>query len=245
MACDDTDTIYLIDGDIDGSDSVLSKLVCRDSSAFGRASMVARLIDKVPADHVVNVVISTRGGALVAVEKILKKLKARPAGYRVYVRGECYSAGALLALGASEIVMAADSYIGKIDPQSGGQIIIYTQIDDTKLDPRDRYNVGLAQNIMNYTCQILEFAVPDDDCRQKVGQSLLYSRLPHEALFGSELCREMGLPVRPPADHELRYFDPDVSVVDFKATGSGHCFWPTVALAAALGTAWWAWAKRH
>src|SRR3972149_7425629 len=92
-------TIYLVDADIDGNESIFKKIITSSKDAFSRPSIVCKLIDSVPDNEEINIVINTRGGALVNCEKILKKLLHHTAGYKVYIRNECYSAGAIIALG--------------------------------------------------------------------------------------------------------------------------------------------------
>lgn len=219
-----TQIIYLVDADIDGNESVFKKLVTSSKDAFSRPSIVCKLIDRVPDDEEINVVINTRGGALVNCEKILKKLLQHKGGYKVFIRNECYSAGAIIALGAKEIVMATDSYIGKIDPQNGAattpQYIIYASIDEKYIGPENIYKVQEAKYVLNYMDKILDLIFEQDSkIKQNVMDHLVYSELPHEALFDFDDCKDLiGLNVRRPDNDEKHYFANDVTIVDYQRT---------------------------
>src|SRR6056297_3123804 len=112
----DPDNIFLVDRDVDGSESILSYLIKAKNDAFSRPSIIRKYLDKIDKNKVITLVINTNGGSLSNLEKILKLLLKHPAGYRVFVKDECYSAGAFVVLGAKEIIMNKNSYIGKIDP---------------------------------------------------------------------------------------------------------------------------------
>ena len=82
----------------------MGKVVFSKDGAFDKPFPVVNLLDQIPLDKIVNIVLTTRGGAATSCEKILKNLKKRPLGYNAYIRQECYSAGAIIALGAREIL---------------------------------------------------------------------------------------------------------------------------------------------
>lgn len=216
-----SNTIYLVDSDIDGSESVFKQLVTSRKDAFSRPSIVCKLIESVPKDEEINIVINTKGGALVNCEKILKKLLKHNGGYKVYIRNECYSAGAIIALGAKEIIMNDDSYIGKIDPQNGGeqgQLIIHATLDDKYIGPENAYKVKEARYVLTYMDNIISL-IYNDDCnvKKQVMKHMVYSELPHEALFDYDFCKDtIGLSTRKPVDNENCYFSNNVKIVDYK-----------------------------
>src|SRR3972149_11630974 len=147
----DKDTIFLVDNDVDHSQSLFKQLVTSSKDAFSRPSLICKYINDIPDDKIIKIVINTRGGELVNCEKILKKLLKHKAGYKAYVRNECYSAGAIIALGANEIVMNNDSYIGKIDPQQDSeQLIIWSTLEEKYIDSKNIYNVKNSRFTMNY-----------------------------------------------------------------------------------------------
>ncbi len=67
-----------------------------------------------PEEKVIKLIISTHGGSLSNCEKMLNQLLKHKAGYVAYIKNECYSAGALLALGAKELVMDENSYLERL-----------------------------------------------------------------------------------------------------------------------------------
>ncbi len=215
-------TIYLVDSDIDGSESVFKQLVTSRKDAFSRPSIICKLIESVPEDEEINIVINTKGGALVNCEKILKKLLKHKGGYKVYIRNECYSAGAIIALGAKEIIMNNDSYIGKIDPQNGGskeaQLIIHATLEDKYIGPENIYKVKESKYVLTYMDNILNLIYDSDpNIKKQVMKHMVYSELPHEALFDYDSCKDIiGLSTRRPSDDENDYFSNDVKIVDYK-----------------------------
>jgi len=213
--------IFMIDSDIDHSKSVIAELFSSKTDAFSRPSIICNYIDSIPEDETIKIVINTSGGALCHLEKILKKLLKHKAGYIVYIKNECYSAGAMLALGAKEIVMNNDSYLGKIDPQKGSllgsaQSIIYTTLEEEYIDSKNIYEVQSARYVLNYTHRLLDMIPFAADSKQLVLKNLLDSELPHEALFSASECKEMNLPIREPKLEEQCYFS-DLQVTNYKA----------------------------
>src|SRR5579883_2026604 len=85
--------------------------------AFDTPFLMCKKIKEMSPDKPIKLVLCTNGGNVVHCEKMLKQLRKHPRGYVAYIKNECFSAGTILALGANEIVMKDDSYLGKIDPQ--------------------------------------------------------------------------------------------------------------------------------
>jgi hypothetical protein len=207
--------IYLVDDDPDHSQSVFKQIVTSKKDAFSRPTLVCNLIDDIPEDKTIKIVINTCGGQLHHCEKILKKLLKRKNGYVVYIRGECYSAGAIIALG---------------DPQNGAgskpQLTILANLDKEYIDSRSIYDVTSARYVMNYTLHLLNLIYNGDSdgdsnvIPQSVRDNLLYSKLPHCALFDYEACQSMGLQVRRPRDDEVDFFDTKVTVSDYQQQSS-------------------------
>ena len=217
----DQNTIFIVDNDIDHSQYVLTQLITSHKDAFDKPSVICKYIDDIPNDQQIKLVINTHGGSLANCEKILKKLLNHPAGYVAYIRGECYSAGAIIALGANEIIMNNDSYLGKVDPQSGAQCTIYQKIEEKHIDSHNIYNIISSQYVINYTIKLLNRILDKDkvlnnDNYTDVMSELLYSELPHCALYDSEDCGKMGLSVRVPEDNEKCYFDNSVKISNYK-----------------------------
>lgn len=224
------DAIYMIDEDIDDNSSIFMKIVTSNKGAFTRPTKICELIGQFPDDKVIKVVLTTKGGALVNCEKILKKLLKHKAGYNVYVRNECYSAGAIIALGANKIIMNDESYIGKIDPQdpAGKMIIIYATMEDKYVDSKNVYNVIEARYYLKYLTEILRliYKKQENDFDTKSSNSveletvlkhMVYSKLPHCKLFDfTECVKTLKLNVRKPNNNEKQYFDQNIVVKQFR-----------------------------
>lgn len=219
--------LYLIDYDIDNTSSVFSKLTTSNRKAFSQPSLICHYIDNAPKDKPIHVILTTHGGSLTSCEKILKKLLKHPAGYIAYIRQECYSAGAIIALGAKEIVMCNDSYMGKIDPQYGGgmeatkEMVIYATLEDKYITEKNIYDVIMAKRIMNLTNNLIDLIFDsenEDDIfnRKSVEEHLIYSNLPHCKSFSFEECQSMFVnKIRKQKPFEDKYFDTKMIIKDY------------------------------
>lgn len=208
----DEGLIYMIDKDVDTKFS-LGELVAPTYNAFDKPTEVCQFINKVDDGTPIKLVLSTKGGSLVACEKIMKRLKKHPAGYTAYIADECYSAGTILALGAKEIIMGEFSYIGKIDPQHGNMLnsssmINFVGLDKEHIGPINIEKVREARNILNYMDEILEYMLHDHekyDLLSVIKKHFIYSELPHCKLFDFNQCSELNLHVRNPREDEEKY----------------------------------------
>ena len=195
--------IYLIDQNSDQLFSLMT-LIAPVPAAFDKPIDLCNRIDKIPADQHIKVVLRTNGGALTSCEKILKKLKSHPGGYTAYIKSECFSAGTIIALGAKEIVMKNDSYLGKIDPQISSTFgsypaIVYHQLPENCITDRTIEKMRVCEQVLNYMEQILSIIFVDDcDVKAKVREHMVYSNLPHNKTFDMEACKSFGLSVREP-----------------------------------------------
>jgi hypothetical protein len=214
-------TFFLVDEDIDRTSSIMTKLVGKSSGAFAKSVLFCSLIDKVPPNEVINIIIHTNGGDAIHCERMLRKLKSHPAGYIAYIKSPCYSAGSIIALGASEIVFDKSSNLGKIDIQTkDGQIMIYLNLDPMYISDRNIHLVEEARYHYNYELEILNLIFPLSDqsnIKDKVIQNMLLSLLPHHKTFNLQECIDMGLPVRPLKPEEQGFFDFNGTILDYTA----------------------------
>lgn len=212
------DVIYMVDKNLFGSKSMLQKLVEAEHDAFSDTAILHDIIDKHPKDKEIKIVLNTAGGELTACEKIVKKLQKHPAGYIVYIRNECFSAGSLIALGAKEIVMTEDSYLGKIDPQNNGKpVIVYKAIPEKYITGDNIHKILEATYILNYLEKLLTLIIPDSEQRALINKHMVYSELPHATTFDKTECTEvLKLKVREPSDTEKIYFDNKIKVKNYK-----------------------------
>ncbi len=215
-----TYTFFLKDKDIDNVNSVLSQLVSSHDDAFSKPTTFVQLVDAVPYDQVIHLVIHTNGGAAVAAEKMLRKLRAHPAGYIAYIKQSCYSAGTILALGANEIVMTRDSMLGKIDPQIGNkQMSIHAATPKDLISSDNVYDVHEGIYAMNYITELLDIIFGKEKkttLRANIEKDMLHSPLPHYKAFTFEDCLGLGLPVRMANEQDLPLFEYDQQIVNYQ-----------------------------
>lgn len=208
--------IRLADSNIDHLFSLFD-LIKPNPDAFDKPFEVCKLITQVPEDVVIKLIISTKGGAIVNCEKILRQLKKRKSGYIAYIKYECFSAGTIIALGAKEIVMNDDSFLGKIDPQIGAEsAIIYYHLDEKYVTARNIAKVRTCTYLLNHVNDMLNFIFDqqndnggDDDnekLKQTIQKEMIYSELPHFKTFDFGTCKKFGLPVRAPTQEESKFF---------------------------------------
>lgn len=218
VAVKEDDVIYMVDENLFGSTSVLTAIVKTKHDAFSNIATLHEIVDKYPQDKEIKIVLNTAGGELTACEKIMKKLQKHPAGYVVYIRNECFSAGTLIALGAREIIMTDDSYLGKVDPQQGSkQLIIYTTIPEKYISSHNIYDITNAKYVLNYLEKLLKLIIPDDEHRALINKHMVYSELPHETTFDKHDCSDiLKLKVRGPTATEMAYFDSKIKVKNYK-----------------------------
>lgn len=205
--------IYLVDQNIDHLFSIMD-IISPKADAFDTPFQLCRKISQVPADMHIKVIIQTHGGSLTNCEKILKKLLKHPGGYTAYIKNECFSAGTIIALGAKEIIMTDDSYLGKIDPQivknSMGEsypAIVYSSIDEKYITGDNITDYKVSQQVLNYTETLLELIFKDNhNLKNIVRNEMIYSNFPHSKTFDFETCQKMGLNVRNPVLDETTLF---------------------------------------
>lgn len=203
--------IYLIDEDID-TKITIKHLFNPIYSAFEKPFETCANIKNVPSNIHIKLIISTNGGSMSSCEKILKTLKNHKAGYTAYICGECYSAGAIIALGAKEIVMGNLSFIGKMDPQLCDGNTYYSAINFYNLDTKyiSDNNIGYVTesiNTINYLNDILDYIVNNHNNYNlnTIKENFVFSKYPHCKLFDINQCKNMGLNVREPDQSEIEY----------------------------------------
>lgn len=202
--------IYLVDESIDKKVSVMD-IVAPTTDAFDKPQKINNMIKKVDPNTTIKLVINTAGGNLFACHKILDKLTQHPAGYVAYIRNESMSAGTIIALGAKEIVMCDDSYLGKIDPQVSDGKSYYAAINYYDLDTFQEGKCLEASTIgdyrtslyaMNYLKELLDKIISDKTLLDNINREMIYSKLPHLKKFSYQDCLDMGLPIRKPETEE-------------------------------------------
>jgi membrane-bound ClpP family serine protease len=180
---------------------------------FFNASIVMRTIHNAEREKPIRVIISTYGGLLSHCQKILHWLKLHPGGHIAYVN-EAYSAGAMVALSAGEIVMTEHSFMGKIDPQvAGEEPVIYQRLHErsrstnrTTIDKID-YTMLAAVATMNTMEKILNESVANYSLLGPViKEHFIYGETRHYTVFYLAEMKAMGFNVREPTAGEEIYF---------------------------------------
>jgi hypothetical protein len=202
--------IYMIDT-VDHLTSI-KDVFSPTANAFDQPFYVSELIQKVPKNVHIKLVICTRGGDLTNCEKILNQLQKHPAGYTAYIKNECFSAGTILALGAKEIIMTEDSYLGKIDPQisigtSYYSAVIFNALKDEHITDRNIYLVKRSAQAINQIENLLQGLPYSDETRQRIREHMIYSEYPHNKSFSLKECQNIGLNIRQPTNVEKSILD--------------------------------------
>lgn len=124
-----------------------------------------------------DLLINTPGGNVDACEKLISVLKHRTSEYRVVIPSWAKSAGTIISLSASEIVMGVNSELGPIDPQFFGGIPAQFIADDPK---RPYFEQMIAKMAIERT--------------KKLAQQVLEKGMLHEAETDTveELVKKLG-----------------------------------------------------
>lgn len=105
----------------DSSDSRLLSFICGSATSIDRADTVGfcEILHNVQLNENIDLMLHTAGGEIDAAEKLITMLHRRvgTGRLRVIVPDFAKSAGTLIALGASKIIMSDSSELGPIDPQ--------------------------------------------------------------------------------------------------------------------------------
>jgi len=204
--------IYLLDESIDHKFSLVD-LITPKTDAFDKPQKICNMIKHVNKDTEIKLVINTSGGSLFSCHKILDKLLNHTSGYIAYIKNESMSAGTIIALGAKEIVMDDDSYLGKIDPQMSVGTNVFASINYYDLETYKDGKYLTSENIniyrhsvesLNYLeNELLKKLIKDSSLLESIKKYMVYSKLPHSKKFNFDECKNIGLPVRRPNnDHE-------------------------------------------
>jgi hypothetical protein len=129
--------------------------VDRDDVVF-----VVDLLERVPANSDIDLLLHTSGGDMDAAEKMVEiiRKKVGTAGFRVIVPDFAKSSGTLMAIGADKIVMSDTSELGPIDPQlilDDGRGNLISHSVQAFLDAYETHSKALAVNPHDVAAQIM------------------------------------------------------------------------------------------
>jgi len=186
--------------------------VRRHTNPFINVTDVFIAIHEADKERPLKVVVSTFGGNLLGCQKIIRRLRAHPSGYRVYCN-EALSAGAMITIAADEIIMDKYSRVGKIDPVKGKEarlLASFHKPDTASIHPMSDIDLMIKDSvgILNSFEIFLSENVPNYTEKEKViKENLIYSDLHHGTSFGQEDMRKWGFNIREPTKEEsVLYF---------------------------------------
>lgn len=165
---------------------------------------LAEIIQAISGDSV-DLFIQTPGGLVDACEKIISVLRKKFKDYRVIVPSWAKSAGTVIALSSSEIVLGINSELGPIDPHFGiNGLMVPCQIiaQDENLPQHLRIMANLAANRMRQMAfDILQNGMMKgkgsaeiDDVLNKISDTVGY--MSHGAVIDYDEAHRLGLKVR-------------------------------------------------
>ncbi|WP_164928977.1 SDH family Clp fold serine proteinase [Gloeobacter violaceus] len=150
------------------------------------------------ADNV-DLLIHTPGGVVDACEQIISVLKLRlPGGYRVVIPGMAKSAGTVVALSATQIVMGVNSELGPIDPQFGGVPAEFIANDPEAPHQVQQIAQSAILRMRKMAKFVLETGMLHDQTPDKIDEvvvqlSSAQSYLSHGAVINAVEAEELGL----------------------------------------------------
>ncbi len=100
---------------------------------FRDADDISEVLDDCQTTDI-DLLLQTPGGIIDACEKVISVLKLRGGAYRVIIPSWAKSAGTIIALSSSSIVMGVNSELGPIDPQFNG-----IPAEFIRDDPEEKY----------------------------------------------------------------------------------------------------------
>ena len=151
----------------------------------------------VPYDRPVDIIITTHGGSALWCSKICYVLKHRSGQSRVFVKSYAHSAGAVIALTASELYITADTTFSAIDAQAFpfGDLFQTSLQGLSKLiqDPRKAF-VELSNDRAQYFRQnVVKFLNNDLHNKDTIMKEMHDDSPIHEQLFFKEDMKRIGI----------------------------------------------------
>lgn len=186
---------------------------CGHKSFLQDMDKIRAELQRIPDDHTLNVVLYTNGGDIFYTTILLKLLRKRKHGYRVFIRKYAASAGTIIALGAKEIIMrSTDSCLTKIDPAYHNVEMVYAfrardmmKDNNLKLRFEDCVTLSQAEALKAEIEFNLALLGLKPEVLENVRAHFVDSAFPHMHLFDFEFCKGMGLNVRLPTPEEEKY----------------------------------------
>jgi ClpP class serine protease len=172
---------------------------------------VIRAIYMTDSDVPLDLVLHTPGGLVLAAMQIARAINKHKGKVTVFVPHYAMSGGTLIALAATEIVMADYAVLGPVDPQLGeypGASLIkvraekpIAEIEDKTLilaDQADKASRQLRESV----AELLQGKIPDEKVAQ-LAELLSQGTWTHDYPITYEKAKELGLPVTNEMPNEL------------------------------------------
>jgi ClpP class serine protease len=163
------------------------------------------------SDVPLDLVLHTPGGLVLAAMQIARAINKHKGKVTVFVPHYAMSGGTLIALAATEIVMADYAVLGPVDPQLGeypGASLIkvraekpIAEIEDKTLilaDQADKASRQLRESV----AELLQGKIPDEKVAQ-LAELLSQGTWTHDYPITYEKAKELGLPVTNEMPNEL------------------------------------------
>ena len=148
----------------------------------------------------VDLLLQTPGGIIDACEKVISVLKLRGGAYRVIIPSWAKSAGTIIALSSSSIVMGVNSELGPIDPQFNGIPAEFIRDDPAEKYPYKQIAESAISRTQKLASQVLSrgmlHGAEQGHIEDLVGQLSSAQRYSsHGAVINAEEAQNLGLDV--------------------------------------------------
>lgn len=166
-------------------------------------------LSKTSPDKNLLLIIHSPGGELLAGMQIAKTLKEWKGKVTVVIPYYAMSAGTLISLAADEVYAKKTATFGPIDPQipvEGKNIVSSVDVvkecakkDPNRLELKESILCSAGKKVLKQTEEFLRNTILRDkpaEIREKIIQTLLYTKTTHDYPFFMEDMQKIGIPVK-------------------------------------------------
>lgn len=167
---------------------------------FRDADDISEVLDDCNTRNV-DLLLQTPGGIVDACEKVISVLKLRVGTYRVIIPSWAKSAGTIIALASSEIVMGVNSELGPIDPQFNNIPAEFIKDDPDQQYPIRQIAESAIKRTRKLASQVLSKGMLKGHDQTRIDSlvdqlSSAQSYSSHGAVINAEEVKGFGLNVR-------------------------------------------------
>jgi len=166
---------------------------------FRDADDISEVLDDCQTNDI-DLLLQTPGGIIDACEKVISVLKLRGGAYRVIIPSWAKSAGTIIALSSSSIVMGVNSELGPIDPQFNGIPAEFIRDDPNEKYPYKQIAESAISRTQKLASQVLSRGMLHgadqshiEDLVAQLSSAQRYSS--HGAVINAEEAQNLGLDV--------------------------------------------------